>query len=526
MHKQMTRASGSVLRITCDYTLFLPDVPYDNTADESARGTGFLLQVNGTNVIVTAHHVVTDAINITCTSPSLPDAEVRALRIVGYNPILDVALLTGPEDVMSLPAFVPSPARTLGYKHPVTCIGFAGGTLRTHLTSGTISGRNDFPHNRIQTDAAVNPGNSGGPVVDARKKNAVIGIVTSGMTDMVATSFFTPIEEAYLAFRRIVRQHLEDPGSLGIDMGYTLNAVVQAVSAAASGVRQGGALVAAAHPTCNLKVGDVITAVRNSTGTLLSINAQMRVNDDSVWRHDAVDFRTVLDTLPDDAPCASREMEVYRDGVKCTVDVRVGPSLIATRKLRPDCEMVPYCVYGGLVIMTLSTSHEHMDAVSQDCFRNPTLVMQSQPIITHVLAGSPFASHGGGNSLRGKFVTRMKGVDGRVATIATLADVHHAIRTLSPVDITVDTGYRAGSRLEDIDSYDASQKRETVRRGAHGITRSPYKHHTLELHPSTAPPPIHATPVQPVFAGAGDRAPPRETAMLLPGDVMDEGVMW
>lgn len=462
--------SGTILRIKCDYLCFISSMPYDSRCDKTKRGTAFILQLNGTNVIVTAHHVVSNAVKVTCTSPSLPDGEARTLNIIGYNPMLDVALMTGPDDIMSLPAFIPSPSASLAPKHRVTCIGFAGGTLRTHLTSGTISARNEFPHNRIQTDTAVNPGNSGGPMLDAEKET-VIGIVTSGMDDMQATNFFTPIEEAYLAFRRIIRAHKDASGGVGVDMGHILSAIVRPIDSAACNGEDGGALVAAADPRCGLRFGDVITNIENSKGMMLSVNAHMRVQDESLWKHDAVDFRTVLDTLSDDAPIATCRMVVRRGPSSSVVDVKVGPSLIETRELYPDCEMVYYCTFGGLIIMMLSTSHSwQVQSVTSNCLRDPEIELASAPIISHVASGSPFGVHGEA-PLEGSFVKTMTGADGEVRTVKTLEDVSRAIREIDPIIITLDTGHRVGARSKDIATYDTSQDDDALRRGMHGIMR-------------------------------------------------------
>ena len=466
----MSTYPGTILRIKCDYLCFVPSMPYDSRCDKSKKGTAFLLQLNGTNVIVTAHHVVSNAVKVTCTSPSLPDAEARTLSIIGYNSILDVALLTGPDDVMSLPPFRPSPSATLAPKHPVTCIGFAGGSLRTHLTSGTISARNEFPHNRIQTDTAVNPGNSGGPMLDARR-GTVIGIVTSGMDDMQATNFFTPVEEAYLSFRRIVRAYKDSSGGVGIDNGHILSAVVRPIDSAACNGEDGGALVAAADPKCGLVAGDVITHMQNSRGEMLTVNAHMRVQDDSLWKHDAVDFRSVLDTLTDDAPVTSCRMVVRRGRSSSVVDVKVGPSLINTRELYPDCEIVYYCTFGGVVIMMMSRSHSwQVQDVTSNCLRSPDVELASAPIISHVASGSPFGVHGEA-PLEGAFVKTMTGADGEVRTITTLEDVNRAIREIDPIILTLDTGHRVGARREDIAAYDTSQGDDALRRGMHGVTR-------------------------------------------------------
>lgn len=467
-----TTYSGTILRIKCDYLCFVSGSPYDGRCDKEKTGTGFLLQINEGRVIVTAHHVISNAVTVTCTSPALDDGETRVLTLLGYNPHLDVAFLTGPDEIMTLPAFVTSPSSTLAPKQNVTCIGFAGGDRKTHLTSGTTSARNEFPHNRIQTDTAINPGNSGGPMLNA-DSGTVIGIVTSGMNNMQATNYFTPIEEAYLCYRRVMRASLTNDRGVGIDLGHTLNAIVRAVDSTACGGLDGGALVVAADDTSGLEVNDVITGIVNNEGVMLDINAHMRVLDTSVWKYDSIDFRTMLDSLGDDASITSCKMRVRRESETSTIDVYVGPSAIETRSLYPDCEMVFYVTFAGLVIMTLSNSHMwEVSGVSSTCLRSPKLQMNSAPIITHVASGSPFSMHGAA-TLEGSFIKQMIGEDRQVRNINTLEDVNRAIREINPVIIILDTGDRVGARTEDIETYDSRQTDDALRRGMHGVMRGP-----------------------------------------------------
>lgn len=467
-----TTYAGTILRIKCDYLCFVSGTPYDGRCDREKTGTGFLMRFNGESIVVTAHHVVSNAVTVTCTSPSLDDGETRVLKIVGYNPHLDVAFLSGPEEIMSLPAFVSSPSSTLAPKQPVTCVGFAGGDRRTHLTSGTISARNEFPHNRIQTDTAINPGNSGGPMLDA-ERGTVVGVVTSGVVNMQATNFFTPIEEVYLSYRRIVRASVTSDVGVGIDLGHTLSAIVRAVDSAACDGQDGGALVVAADPLSGLEVGDVITGIVNTRKQLLDINSHMRVNDPTVWRYDAIDFRTMFDVLEDDAPVTTCDMRVRRNAQTSMVTVRVGPSLVGTRPLFPDCEMVYYVAFAGVVVMSLSVSHAwEVQNVSAACLRDPKLEMDSAPMITHVASGSPFSMHGA-TQLVGSLVTQLVGPGGVARDVRSLADVERAVREIDPTILVLDTGARVGARASDVSAYDAQQTDEALRRGLHGVMRGP-----------------------------------------------------
>ena len=471
---------GSILRVKCDYRCFIADTPYDGRCDKSKRGTAFLLQLNDVPVIVTAHHVVSNAVSVTVTSPTLGDGEARSLRIIGFNPYLDIAILLGPPDIMNLKPFIPQRSSSLKPRHKVICVGFAAGTLRTHTTSGTVSGRNDFPHNRIQTDTAVNPGNSGGPMIDAETRR-VVGIVTSGMNNMQTTNFFTPTDEAWQSIRRIITRYREH-GDVGIDFGYHLNAVVRSVNSAACHGMRGGALVAATDPDIGLAEGDVILAVEvpkidaESTGKLAALNAHMRVNIASVWAYDAIDFRSVFDALTDLQPSTTVKMLVRRsrgsEQGETLVDVRLTRDEKRSRTLYSDCEPIVYVTFAGLVIQTLSTSHEWtVSGVADGTFDKPETEMTSKPAITHVASGSPFATHGA-IELSGCVIKRMEG-SMEARDVDTIEEIDRAVREINPLVLVLHNGSRVGALSNEIEEYDTRQVDEALRRGLHTVMRGP-----------------------------------------------------
>jgi serine protease Do len=150
----------------------------DGTEDESApregSGSGFIIDRAG--FILTNHHLVEGADRVTVT---LGDGRVFRANIVGADPAIDVALL-------QIPASEPLPVAPLGNSDGlragewVCAIGNPLGYVHS-VTVGVVSflGRKLFDPSLdefIQTDAAINFGNSGGPLINARGE--VIGINT------------------------------------------------------------------------------------------------------------------------------------------------------------------------------------------------------------------------------------------------------------------------------------------------------------------------------------------------------------
>jgi S1-C subfamily serine protease len=158
----------------------LVEIETERSSDEgdpSGLGAGVIINANGS--IMTALHVVEGATNIRV---SFIDGTKASATISSTDPKNDIAVLQpehGPETIV--PAVLGGGAQvgdvTFAVGHP---LGFAGS-----LSSGVISGLNRSVTVKggkkltglIQFDAAVNPGNSGGPLLD--RNGQVIGIVTA-----------------------------------------------------------------------------------------------------------------------------------------------------------------------------------------------------------------------------------------------------------------------------------------------------------------------------------------------------------
>lgn len=141
-------------------------------------GSGFLI---APDLVLTADHVVADGASATITFPD--DQSPIALSPVRLEPSLDIALLRLERPVSARPfELADHPAKRL---QPVTVIGYPLGMTAVHTNSGTVSStEDDVPYSANVTiedvltlDAAVNPGNSGGPVIDSQL--AVLGLISS-----------------------------------------------------------------------------------------------------------------------------------------------------------------------------------------------------------------------------------------------------------------------------------------------------------------------------------------------------------
>jgi S1-C subfamily serine protease len=148
----------------------------------SGSGLGTGVVVNDAGAVLTALHVVSDATSIKLT---FPDGSTSAATIATQQPDSDIAVLqpaTVPANLV--PATLGNPgAMRIGSEAYI--VGNPYG-LYSSLSSGVVSGLDrsfELPeskrviHGLIQVDAAVNPGNSGGPLID--RSGRVVGIVTA-----------------------------------------------------------------------------------------------------------------------------------------------------------------------------------------------------------------------------------------------------------------------------------------------------------------------------------------------------------
>ncbi len=179
---------------------------------ENGQGSGVIMSEQGH--ILTNEHVIRDASNIEIT---LFDRRVYAAKLVGsadeYN---DLAVLK-----IDAPSLIPAQwgdSDELEVGSIVWAIGSPFGLDQT-VTSGIISAKNRYDRNSpyqelLQTDAAVNPGNSGGPLVDS--KGRVVGINTSIYGDKFqGISFAVPSVQAKFVYEETLEKGYVARGMLG-----------------------------------------------------------------------------------------------------------------------------------------------------------------------------------------------------------------------------------------------------------------------------------------------------------------------
>jgi serine protease Do len=224
------------------------------------QGSGFIVSEDG--LVLTNAHVVRDARQVVVR---LADRREFSARVIGADPVTDVAVLR--VAARGLPTVRLGDPRGLEVGDPVLAIGAPYG-LEHSATQGIVSAKGrSLPGDAvvpfIQTDAAVNPGNSGGPLFDG--SGAVVGInaqIFSRSGGFQGLSFAIPIDVALRVKDQILATGKAQHGRLGVaaqDLDQTLARSFGL--SAPSGALISQVLPGSAAAAAGLKPGDVIIAV-------------------------------------------------------------------------------------------------------------------------------------------------------------------------------------------------------------------------------------------------------------------------
>ena len=196
---------------------------FGQVSPASVSGTGFIISDDG--YIMTNNHVIEDARQGGYDVSVLAfDGTEYTASIVGYDADNDIAVLK--IDAAGLTPVTYGSGEDIVVGREIYPVGNPLGELNFTMTTGIISATDRLittdtdsdPINMFQIDAAVNSGNSGGPVYDRDGK--VIGVVTAKRkaTGVEGLGFAIPIEDAaHIADQIIQYGYVKDRATLGIE---------------------------------------------------------------------------------------------------------------------------------------------------------------------------------------------------------------------------------------------------------------------------------------------------------------------
>lgn len=294
---------------------------WGQVASASASGSGFILTADG--YVVTNNHVVEDATSVTV---KLYSGEEYDAKIIGTDDMNDVALLK--IEAEGLQAVTVGDSDQIEVGDEVIAIGNPLGELTFTMTAGYISAldreinTDGKPINMLQTDVAINSGNSGGPLFDMNGN--VIGITSakySGSSSSGASiegiGFAIPINDALRiaydlqqygrvtgrAYLGVTVRDLDSTtaATYGLPTGPMIQSVEQDGCAEKAGAQQGDIIIGfnGAEITAYTDLVAALNKCRagdTATLTIFRAGAQMELN-------------ITLDERPTDEEVAARETE-------------------------------------------------------------------------------------------------------------------------------------------------------------------------------------------------------------------------
>ncbi len=323
------RASPGVVQVTATQVVSAPSVdpffgsPFPQTQQAKALGSGFVIDKAGH--IVTNYHVVEGAQQI---EVSFSNQDTYKATLVGTDASTDLAVLQVDVSSRALTPLALADSDGVRVGDPVVAIGNPFGLDRT-ATAGIVSAlqRNVTAPNGsnidhvIQTDAPINQGNSGGPLLNARGEvvgvNSQISSPNGGGN--VGIGFSVPantvksvagqlirlgkVDRSYLGlYARALEPDVASLFRLPVDTGLLVERVEQGSPARRAGVRGGSTSVVVSGTDYTLG-GDILVAADGKRVTSL---AELR------------------DLLALHQPGDRVELELYRGSDKRTVTVTLG----------------------------------------------------------------------------------------------------------------------------------------------------------------------------------------------------------
>lgn len=412
---------GAVVQVSAQVVPFNWAEPYSNGESFEQRGSGFIIHERG--FILTAAHLVDQARRVTVQIPACGTTWYPA-QVVSFCPDRDVALLRLDDEAVDavqsrmgavLPVLTLDKTGEMHVGDEVLTIGYPLGDVRAKGALGAISGYQQFGWKVwMQTTVPLNPGNSGGPLINDQAQ--VVAIALSTLIDAQQINYAVPIS--------LVRAILDDMYHTPFVRLPVLGLVYQNASdelaqllknPLPAGVYINNVVPQSLAERATIQQGDMLYEIN---GTPIDESGQVRVT----WSDEPVFLPELITRLSVGDPV---EMVIYRQGKKQVM--KFSYDLLppyAIRSVFPDYEEVDYEVLAGMVFMQLTIDHIMLLRERAPHLVEYTQVeRQVEPVlmVSHVISGSMAANF---SVLRqGAIITHVN-----EQPVATLAQVRAAVR--------------------------------------------------------------------------------------------------
>jgi serine protease Do len=396
--------------------------PYKTPEQGEGAGSGFFINDKGN--FITNYHVVAQAINTQIQIPSFGMERFDA-EIIGVSPERDIALLRLTKEsydkikkkLGKIPYLPLGNSDAVLRSQEVLALGFPLGQIRLKSTLGIVSGRERLSFfGYIQITAPLNPGNSGGPALNA--EGDVIGINAKGVLEAQNVGYIIPINEVKNALNDLYKIKLLRRPTLGCIFHHGNQELLKYLG----NPGDGGWYIAkvfenALMESIGIQEDDMIY---EANGFAVDMYGDVNVP----WSEDKISFFELLNRFKTGD---NMQFVIYRRGSKKVFNFKLEHKYLPPiRQVYPEFEpeTMDYEVIGGLVVMQMSLNHINaMISHAPDLVRYFRSENQHEPavLVTHVLPNSQ------------AYKTRVL-VPGEVVTdvndipIKTLADFRKAVQ--------------------------------------------------------------------------------------------------
>lgn len=325
--------------------------PYMSPNVGVVSGSGFFISQDGE--IITNAHVVDQAKAIWIQIPSL-GKRIIDVEVVGISPDRDLALLrVSPEgleiirrELGKVPFLQLGDSDLVRRADDVLALGYPLGQQSLKSTTGVISGREQ---NMIQMSAAINPGSSGGPLLNTRAE--VIGVNSAGVVEAQNVGYIIPINDLKIVLPELHRVPLLRKPFLGV----LINNATDALTDYLKNPQPGGCYVVevvkgSPLEKVGVRGGDMMYEIN---GNRIDIFGEIKLSQTNVE-----DKISVIDYVSRLAIGEKIKIVAYRRGERkeftFIFDFTNQP---AVREHYLGYEEIDYEIFGGMVVMPLTLNH-------------------------------------------------------------------------------------------------------------------------------------------------------------------------
>jgi serine protease Do len=357
--------------------------PYKTPSQYKSSGSGFFIDDNG--YIITNAHVVIQAKSVWVQIPHF-GKRIFDTTIVGIAPDHDLALLRmsdeGVEVVRrelgAIPYLQLGDSDSVHRADEVMALGYPLGQESLKSTTGVISGREST---MIQMSAAINPGSSGGPLLNI--KGQVVGINTAMVMEAQNAGYIIPVNDLKIILTSLSKEKIVRKPFLGV----LFNNATDALTEYLGNPQPGGPYIVEVVKNSTLYKAGVLRGdmIYEINGHRVDQYGEMNVP----WTEDKISITDFVSRLSIGDKVT---IVLYRNGKRKEVTTTFKQmDLMPIRKVYPNFEEIDYETCAGMVIMELTINHVAALANKAPALTNfADIKNQSEPvlIVTHVFPTS------------------------------------------------------------------------------------------------------------------------------------------